>query len=198
MGGSFDPVHMAHVALAETALHHLQLDEVRWIPVGRPWQKARQLAAAEHRLAMVQAATAHEPRFVVDDIELKRTGPSYTIETFKALQASAGVPTDWFLIIGQDQYANLPSWHGWHDLLQGLTLAVACRGHDLPRPAPQMQGLAYRVVELPLPPLSVSSTDIRARLQRGGDPHTLAPELVSTSVARYIANHQLYAPGRPH
>jgi nicotinate-nucleotide adenylyltransferase len=197
MGGSFDPVHTAHVALAEAALRHLPLDEVRWIPVGQPWQKARQLVEAEHRSAMVRAATAHEPRFVVDDIELKRQGPSYTIETFKALQAKANGPTEWFLIIGQDQYANLPTWHGWHDLLQGLTLAVACRGHDLPRPAPEMQGLAYRVVELPLPPLPVSSTDIRARLGRGDDPYTLAPELVPTGVARYIANHQLYAPGRP-
>jgi len=197
MGGSFDPVHTAHVALAETALRHLQLDEVRWIPVGQPWQKARQLAAPEHRLAMVQAATQHEPRFVVDDIELKRTGPSYTIETFKALQARSIEPVEWFLIIGQDQYANLPTWQGWHDLLQGLTLAVACRGHDLPQPAPALQGLVYRVVELPLPPLPVSSTDIRARLDRGDDPNTLAPELVPTSVARYIANHQLYAPGRP-
>jgi nicotinate-nucleotide adenylyltransferase len=199
MGGSFDPVHTAHVALAESALRHLQLDEVRWIPVGQPWQKARQLAAAAHRLAMVQAATAHEACFVVDDIELCRAGPSYTIETFKTLQGQATVPTDWFLIIGQDQYANLPSWHGWHDLLQGLTLAVACRGHDLPRPAPQLEGLAYRVVELPLPPLAVSSTEIRSRLQRGDDPNTLAPELVPASVAGYIANHQLYAPaGNPH
>ncbi|MGC4061754.1 MAG: nicotinate-nucleotide adenylyltransferase [Aquabacterium sp.] len=199
MGGSFDPVHTAHVALAESALRHLQLDEVRWIPVGQPWQKARQLADAAHRLAMVRVATAHEPRFVVDDIELRRAGPSYTIETFKTLQSQATEPTDWFLIIGQDQYANLPTWQGWQDLLQGLRLAVACRGHDLPRPAPPLQGLAHRVTELPLPPLTVSSTEIRARLQRGDDPNTLAPELVPTSVARYIANHQLYARmGDPH
>lgn len=198
MGGSFDPVHTAHVLLAETALRHLSLDEVRWIPVGQPWQKARQLVAAEHRLAMVKAATAHEPRFVVDDLELRRSGPSYTVDTFDVLRSQITDVAEWFLIIGQDQYANLPSWRGWRDLLQGLTLAVACRGHDLPRPAPQMQALNYRVVELPLPPLSVSSTAIRARLQRGDDPDTLAPELVPASVAHYIANHQLYAPGAPH
>ncbi|HYR26038.1 MAG TPA: adenylyltransferase/cytidyltransferase family protein, partial [Aquabacterium sp.] len=66
MGGSFDPVHVAHVALAEEALQALALDEVRWIPAGQPWQKARQLAAGAHRLAMVQAAIAQEPRFVAD------------------------------------------------------------------------------------------------------------------------------------
>ncbi|WP_290688120.1 nicotinate-nucleotide adenylyltransferase [Aquabacterium sp.] len=195
MGGSFDPVHRAHVELAETALRHLHLDEVRWIPVGQPWQKARQLAAPRHRLAMVQAATAHEPRFVVDAIELNRDGPSYTRDTVRMLQTASTEPTDWFLIIGQDQYANFPTWQGWHELLQALTLAVACRGHDLPAAPQALAGLAYRVVELPMPPLNVSSTDIRARLARGEDPLTLAPELVSAPVARYIATHQLYAPG---
>lgn len=195
MGGSFDPVHRAHVELAEVALRHLQLDEVRWIPVGQPWQKARQLAARAHRLAMVELATAHEPRFEVDPIELDRDGPSYTRDTVKALRQAATEPTEWFLIIGQDQYANFPTWQGWHDLLQALTLAVACRGHDLPVAPLAMQGLDHRVVELPLPPLNVSSTDIRARLARGEDPISLAPELVSEPVARYIATHQLYAPG---
>ncbi len=195
MGGSFDPVHRAHVELAETALRHLRLDEVRWIPVGQPWQKARQLAAPQHRLAMVQAATAHEPRFVVDPIELNRDGPSYTWDTVRALQAASTTPTSWFLIIGQDQYANFPTWQGWHELLQALTLAVACRGHDLPAAPQALAGLQHRVEELPMPPLNVSSTDIRARLARGEDPLTLAPELVSEPVARYIATHQLYAPG---
>lgn len=195
MGGSFDPVHRAHVELADVALRHLQLDEVRWIPVGQPWQKARQLVARDDRLAMVELATAHEPRFKVDPIELDRDGPSYTRDTVRALQEAATEPTEWFLIIGQDQYANFPTWQGWHELLQALTLAVACRGHDLPVAPAAMQGMAYRVVELPLPPLNVSSTDIRARLARGEDPISLAPELVSAPVARYIATHQLYAPG---
>jgi nicotinate-nucleotide adenylyltransferase len=197
MGGSFDPVHAAHVALAEVALAHLQLDEVRWIPVGQPWQKARELAPVAHRLAMVRAATSQQPRFVVDAIEIERGGPSYTLDTVQAVQAAATEPTDWFLIIGQDQYANLPTWHGWQTLLQGVTLAVACRGDQRPAPSSAMQGVPHKVVELPLPPLHVSSTDIRARLARGEDPQTLAPELVPHAVARYIATHQLYAAGRP-
>lgn len=197
MGGSFDPVHTAHVAMAELALRHLHLDEVRWIPVGQAWQKARPLTDAVHRLAMVQAAVEHEPRFVVDPIETLRSGPSYTLDTFRALREQATQATDWFLLIGQDQYANLPTWHGWPELLQGLTLAVACRGHHAPEAPAALQAWPHRMVALPLPALNVSSTDIRARLARGEDPLTLAPELVSHTVARYIANHQLYAAGRP-
>lgn len=201
MGGSFDPVHVAHVALAEEALQTLALDEVRWIPAGQPWQKARQLAAGAHRLAMVQAAIAQEPRFVADDIELVRSGPSYMLDTVRALQDRAqaeGLAADWFLIMGQDQYANLPTWHGWVDLLDRVTLAVACRGAAQPQAAAALQSHPHRLVTLGLPPLEVSSTDIRARLARGDDPLSLAPRLVPPAVARYIANHQLYAPGASH
>lgn len=194
MGGSFDPIHAAHVALGEIALSHLHLDEVRWVPVGTPWQKARQLAPAQDRVAMVRLATAHEPRFTVDTIEVDRAGPSYTVETFRALREQAGPETEWFLVIGQDQYANLPTWHGWEELLQGLTLAVARRGAALPSPAPAMRGLTYRVAELPLPALALSSSDIRARLAAGASPVSLAPGMVPQPVARYIAQHQLYAP----
>ena len=146
---------------------------------------------------MVQAAIAHEPKFVADAIEIQRAGPSYTIDTFQTLQKQAVQPIDWFLILGQDQYANLPSWRGWQALLADLTLAVSCRGHDRPVASVELKAVPHRLVELPLPPLTVSSTDIRARLARGEDCLTLAPELVSKAVARYIVNHQLYASGRP-
>jgi nicotinate-nucleotide adenylyltransferase len=201
MGGSFDPVHTAHLALGCTALSHLSLDQVRWIPVGQPWQKARQLAAPAHRLAMVALATDNEPRFVVDDIEIRRDGPSYTLDTVRALQACAGQGQksrdNWFLIIGQDQYANLPTWHGWRELIERVTLAVACRGDQRPTPAAELAATPHRMVELPMPPMTVSSTDIRARLAQGDAPDTLAPAMVPPAVARYIANHQLYAPGAP-
>lgn len=200
MGGSFDPVHVAHVALAELALRHLALDEVRWIPVGQAWQKARRLAPAEARLAMVAAATAHEPRFVVDRLEVDRAGPSYTLETVRALQAradQAGQRVEWVLLIGQDQYTNLPTWHGWLELLNRVTVAVACRGGDTLSTPVELQRHPHRVLALPLPPMNVSSTDIRARLADGANPDSLAPALLPGGVARYIAEHQLYAPGTP-
>lgn len=201
MGGSFDPVHVAHVALAESALAALRLDEVRWVPVGQPWQKARQLAPAEHRLAMVECAVAHEPRFTVDRIEVDRAGPSFTLDTVRALQAAHPDVTEWCLIIGQDQYLNLPTWQGWTELLSRVTLAVATREGANPdsQPAcsPELAAHPHRMHPLPMAPHAVSSTDIRTRLTRGETPQSLVPTLLSEGVARYIANHQLYAPGAP-
>jgi nicotinate-nucleotide adenylyltransferase len=197
MGGSFDPVHVAHVALAESALRALGLDEVRWVPVGQPWQKARRLAAAEHRVAMVERAIAHEPRFVVDRVEVEREGPSYTLDTVQRLRVAHPEVVEWYLIIGLDQYLNLPSWHGWLELLGQVTLAVATRAGVTPVASPELAAQAHRMVPLPMAPHAVSSTDIRARLARGETPESLVPTLLSAGVARYIANHQLYAPGDP-
>ena len=114
-GGSFDPVHNAHVALARLALEQLQLDEVRWIPVGQPWQKSRRLSDGADREAMVRLAIAGEPRFVVDRIELRRRGVSYTLDTVREL-AAAEPGTEWVLILGQDQYASLHTWRDWREL----------------------------------------------------------------------------------
>ncbi|MCH8179831.1 MAG: nicotinate (nicotinamide) nucleotide adenylyltransferase [Proteobacteria bacterium] len=197
MGGSFDPVHSAHVALAESALRHLPLDEVRWIPVGQAWQKARRLADANHRAAMVQAAIAHEPRFVLDLVEVQREGPSFTLDTVRALQAARPEASEWVLIIGLDQYLNLPSWQGWQELLQRVTLAVATREPFEPEPPQALRAFPHRMVHLPMAPQAVSSTEVRERLAGGESPESLAPGLIPVSVARYIANHQLYAPGAP-
>src|SRR5512141_1824995 len=115
LGGSFDPPHNAHVALARSAMEHLMLDELRWVPAGVQWQKQRELAPVADRQAMVTLAIAGEPRFVLENCELWRSGPSYTIDTVLELQAAE--PADWFLVIGQDQYANLITWHRWQQLV---------------------------------------------------------------------------------
>lgn len=187
MGGSFDPVHAGHVALAESALTHLNLDQVRWVPVGQAWQKSRALAPATDRAEMVRLAVQHEPRFVVDDIEIRRAGLSYTLDTVKAFQ-SQEPQAKWFLILGLDQYRNLPTWHGWQELLDRVDLAVACRESDT---LPELT--LGRASRLPMSPVPVSSTDIRQQLLAGRAPESLAPTLVSGPVARYIAQHQLYA-----
>jgi nicotinate-nucleotide adenylyltransferase len=197
MGGSFDPVHSAHVALAASALAHLALDEVRWIPVGQAWQKARCLADASHRMAMVQAAIAHEPRFVLDPIEVRREGPSYTLDTVRALQAARPEVAEWVLIVGRDQHLNLPTWQGWQELLRRVTLAVATREPFEPEPPLALRRHPHRMVHLPMAPQAVSSTEVRERLAAGEGPETLVPTLLPDGVARYIATHQLYAPGAP-
>jgi nicotinate-nucleotide adenylyltransferase len=201
-GGSFDPVHQAHLALAQTALVHLQLDEIRWIPAGQPWQKTRQLTPAEHCVAMVRLATEHEPRFVVDTLETDRTGPSYTLDTVRALQnteslSDVSLSARWFLIIGQDQYANLHTWHGWQELTKRVTLAVARRSGQVIQPGPELASYPHQMVVLPMPDMPVSSTRIRARLTAGEPAKTLVPAMVSNAVARYIEQHQLYAAGTP-
>jgi nicotinate-nucleotide adenylyltransferase len=184
LGGTFDPVHTAHVALAHAALTGLQLDEVRWVPAGRPWQKG-QITDAVHREAMVQLAIAGEPRFTIDRLEIERQGASYTLDTVRALQEREP-GTSWFLIIGQDQYAGLHTWGNWPDLLSRVTLAVANRPGVAAAVHPDV--LAHPHSAVPLAMLDISSTDIRMRVAAGQD----ISELVPPAVARYIEQHQLY------
>lgn len=185
LGGSFDPVHNAHVALARVALDQLQLDELRWVPAGQPWQKSRRLASAADREAMVRLAMGDEPRFVLERCELERPGPSYTLDTVRQLQA-AEPGAQWFFILGQDQYQGLHTWAGWRELLGLITLAVANRpGAELPVNA-EIQAAGHEAVALPM--MEISSTDIRARIAAGQGAHGLVPD----AVARYIDSHHLY------
>ena len=184
-GGTFDPVHSAHLALARVALDQLQLDEVRWIPAGRPWQKARDLTPARHRAAMVALAIRDEPRFVLDECELRRSGASYTLDTVRELQA-AEPGAQWFLIIGQDQYAGLHTWLGWENLLGRVTLAVANRPGAALQENPEVRRVGHQAMGLPM--MDVSSTEIRARRAAGQGIDTLVPAAVSS----YIDQHHLY------
>jgi nicotinate-nucleotide adenylyltransferase len=184
-GGTFDPPHNAHLALARAALDEFALDALHWIPAGQPWQKARQITAAVHREAMVRAAIAGEPRFELDRIELERPGLSYTLDTVQALRAQhAGAAL--FLIIGADQYAGLHTWQHWQELLGLVTLAVANRPGVMPPVDAEVLRTPHRVV--PLPMLDISATDIRARVARGLPVDSLVPP----AVARYIKSHALY------
>jgi nicotinate-nucleotide adenylyltransferase len=184
-GGTFDPPHNAHLALARRARDELALDELRWVPVGQPWQKARQITPAEHREAMVRLAMGDEPRFVLERCELERGGPSFTLDTVRALQASEPGAA-WFLVIGQDQYAGLHTWRDWQALLGLVTLAVANRPGPLPPVDPEVLRFPHRVV--PLPMLDISATEIRDRVARGLPIASMVPP----AVARYIDLHQLY------
>ena len=125
-GGAFDPPHNAHLALAQTAIEQLQLDELKIIPTGFAWHKDRPLSAAEHRLKMARLAFSGLERVSVDDREILREGHSYTIDTLEALQAEEP-DAAFFLLIGGDQLAAFTRWHRWQDILSRATVCVAER-----------------------------------------------------------------------
>jgi nicotinate-nucleotide adenylyltransferase len=187
-GGSFDPPHLAHRALAEAALEQIPLDTLVWTPAGQPWQKSDQaLAPGTDRVAMLRLVTDAEPRFEIDERELARPGPSYTVDTLRELHAERP-DTRWWLIIGQDQYARFDTWHEWREILALAGLAVAARDGTAVRAAPGLAGCphALRIVEMPA--LPHSATTVRTRAAAGLD----VTALVGTPVARYIADHHLY------
>jgi len=188
-GGAFDPPHRAHLALVRAALAELQLDELRVVPTGQAWHKARNLSAAEHRLAMARLAFAAEPRVLVDACETQRAGPSYTVDTlheFRTLWPQAEL----FLILGEDQARALPQWRAYPEILQMATICVAVRSDAQAGRAkfdfnPE---LGTRLRWLALPALAVSATQIRQRIAA----HLSISDLVFAPVARYIADHHLY------
>jgi nicotinate-nucleotide adenylyltransferase len=194
LGGSFDPPHLAHRALGDLALAHLGLDQLRWLPAGQPWQKAaRTLAARAHRVAMLRLLLAGEPRFAIDERELDRAGPTYTIDTVREFLAEYP-GAELLLVIGQDQYGRFDTWREWRELLQRVTLAVAGRDGAAPAPPPALAAEPHRVVALPLPAMPVSSTAARAAAGRG----LRVDALVGPAVAGYIAQHRVYTEGMTH
>lgn len=187
-GGSFDPPHLAHLALARVARDALGLDELRWQPAGRPWQKPGRLVASdEQRLAMLRLLVGHERGFVVDPCELERAGPSYTVDTLREV-AAAQPGARLFLVIGADQFARLDTWKEATELPRLATLAIAARqGHAVQPPA-AWPGAPLAWTELPLPRIDISATDVRRRAAAG---ESVSP-LVGAAVAGYIDQHQLY------
>ena len=192
-GGAFDPPHNAHVALAQIALAHLSLDELHVIPTGQAWHKARALSDSLNRLAMARLAFASMAKIVVDDREIHRAGPTYTIDTLEALQAE-NPGAQLYLIMGADQFAVFRAWHRWPDILQIAIICIADR--------PQAGCAAgrfddydqhkSRFLVLPMPLTTLSATQIRQRLAHHPDSSQGIGDLVPESVERYISVHQLY------
>ena len=127
MGGTFDPVHLAHLRLAEEAAGHLALERVRWIPSGHPGHRAAPGTSAAHRLEMVKLAVRGNPRFTVDDAEATAAAPQFTIDTLRRLRAELGSEAPLVLIIGADQLHKLDTWRAWRELLDHAHFAVGER-----------------------------------------------------------------------
>ncbi|MBL8857657.1 MAG: nicotinate (nicotinamide) nucleotide adenylyltransferase [Planctomycetes bacterium] len=200
-GGSFDPVHAGHLHAARAALAAFRLDRVVFVPAAvSPHKVGVRLASAAHRTAMLRLAIADEPRFDVSEIEIERGGRSYTIDTVRDLPARIGAARECelFLIIGSDNLALLPTWREAEELLARVQPIIVHRAGE---PAVVLDAIEARfgsgVAEklragyLQLPPVVVSSTDLRARLPRGVPPGTDLP----AAVAEYIRVNGLYTSG---
>jgi nicotinate-nucleotide adenylyltransferase len=188
-GGAFDPPHLAHRALAEAALVQLRLDALHVLPTGQAWHKSRPLTAAAHRLAMSRLAFEGLGPVVLDDREIRREGPSYTLDTLRELHAEHP-QAELYLVMGKDQADVLPTWRHWQEIVALAVICVADRDLLTGRetqfvPPPEMAG---RFRKLQMPAMDISATGIRARVAGG---QGIAP-LVSPAVARYIEDQQLY------
>jgi nicotinate-nucleotide adenylyltransferase len=185
MGGTFDPIHVGHLVTAEEALHQFALDEVVFVPTGRPWMKEHDVvASAEHRYAMTAIGIEPEPRFHVSRLEVDRGGATYTVDTLRALRDE--VPgAELFFITGADALSRMMSWQDVNELFE-LAHFVGCTrpghrltGHGLPED---------RVSLLEIPALAISSTDCRERVAHGQPIWYLVPD----GIVQYIAKRRLY------
>jgi nicotinate-nucleotide adenylyltransferase len=192
-GGSFDPPHMAHLALAQHAVEQFQLDELRIIPTGDAWHKSRNLTPSPHRLAMTRLAFANLQQAVVDTREIDRSGATYTIDTLHELHAE--VPdAQLFLFIGADQAQAFKTWHRWQDILGLATVVVAQRPLDGQGGTPSQwhNAVSPDVQRLDMPSLNVSATEIRAHFAQGSHPTAPMSAWLPAAVQDYIEQHSLY------
>jgi nicotinate-nucleotide adenylyltransferase len=185
-GGSFNPPHVAHLIVAEIVRDQFDLREIWWIPNATPPHKADdQLAGADHRLAMTKRATAANPGFRVCDVEIRRAGVSYTVDTVASLQDDHP-DTSFGLIIGSDSLDHFGAWHEPDEIARRVPLVVYKRPGSIEAVAPPR--FANHVKYVAAPVMEVSGTEIRARRQAGRSIRHLVPESVRT----YIAEHGLY------
>ena len=193
-GGSFNPLHCGHVAMARAFADELALDSVLFVPAGNPYHKAHADAGREHRWQMVQCVTELDARFAASDVDLVREGKTYTIDTvqiFKQIYPNA----QWWWLMGMDSFMALHTWKHWQALVRQVSIAVAARpGQSLRQLPTVLQGYAVDALKagslhfLNTPEMAVSSTEIRRKIQAGADISGDVP----SAVRQYILQHGLY------
>ncbi|MBI2913068.1 MAG: nicotinate-nucleotide adenylyltransferase [Chloroflexi bacterium] len=191
LGGTFDPVHLGHLILGETAREQLRLERLLFVVARQPWRKAaRAVAPAEHRLAMLRLAAAGNPWFEVSTMELERPGPTYTVDTLEGLRRE-NRGAELFFLVGSDALLDLPNWRQPERIVELATLALARRpGGGLERGdlSERLPGLTSRVVEIDMPLIDISASAVRERVRKGLSIRYLAPEAVEA----YIRELGLY------
>lgn len=187
MGGTFNPIHYAHLLSAEQVREGLGYDKILFVPAARPPHKSQpDMVSAEHRYQMVLLATADNPYFEVSRIELDRAGPSYTIQTIKVLQLFYGKKTELAWIIGADSLIEYKIWKDFDEVLAKCTMIATTRpNYDLERVPIEIRN---RVVTFRITGSDISATEIRERVRNNTSIRYLVPE----TVAAYIDQHRLY------
>jgi nicotinate-nucleotide adenylyltransferase len=191
LGGTFDPIHIGHLIIAEEARIKLGLREVLFVPAGQPWLKlGRNITLAVHRVEMVRRAIADNPHFKICTLEVERPGPSYTVDTLTMLQKQLGSAASFFFILGRDTLAELPLWKEPEKLVQLCRLVVAPRlgSKDLKHLETSIPGLLDTVIQLDMPVIGISSSGIRQRIAQGLPVRYLVP----AAVEKYITEHKIY------
>ena len=194
LGGTFDPVHLGHLAIAEEVRLRLNLDRVIFIPAGQPRLRADEyLSPAADRLRMVELATEDNPHFQVCDIEVQRSGPTYTVDTLDKLAQSLGEDTELYFMVGADILGQFHRWKDPEKVLESCYLVVVSRpGHeddDWPEWFQTFASAKDKVIRLEIPMVDISGTEIRRRANLREAVHNLVPD----SVAEYIEDRKLYA-----
>lgn len=192
-GGTFDPIHIGHLILAEEAWFQLQLDRVYLAPAGDPPHKqGRRMAPVEDRIRMAELATAEEAYVFVSRIDADRPGPHYTVDMVRLLQAQEGPDTEIYFLMGMDSLQDLPTWHNPKWLVEHTRL-VALSRHDVEldwtRLETRLPGLRSRVIILDMPELEIASHVIQQRVRNGQPIRHMVPRPVEA----YIRKHGLYA-----
>jgi len=191
MGGTFDPIHHGHLVAASEVADLFDLDEVVFVPSGQPWQKSREVSAAEDRYLMTVIATASNPRFSVSRVDIDRAGPTYTKDTLRDLH-TRNPNSELFFITGADALASILSWQGWEELFAlARFIGVSRPGYELHHEhitevLGELAKDALTLVEIPA--LAISSTDCRQRAEQRRPLWYLMPD----GVVQYVSKRRLY------
>ena len=186
LGGTFDPIHYAHLAIAEEARTQLGLDSVIFVPAGHPPHKPHiAITPAHYRLAMLELALASNPHFLISRVDLERPGPCYTADTLATLQEEWGAETELYLIIGTDSLSEMHTWYRPERIIELAKLAVAARPGNplhLPELERTLPGLHGRVRMIHTPLLEISGTELRRRVREGRSIKYYLPERVEAFI----------------
>ena len=187
LGGSFNPIHKAHIELNLSALEQLPLEHIELLPAGQPWQKDSLSVSSEHRVEMLKIAAQGHPKILFNTMEIERNGPTYTVDTVRQLDSDI----DYYWLMCTDQLQNFTTWTGSQEIMQNLTLVIAKRpdhSSAIPQIMLDAQVPGKEIIQILFDEMDISSTEIRLRLANNED----VSDYVHPDVIQYINEHNLY------